>query len=125
VPRVIHFEIHADQPERAVKFYAGVFGWEITKWDGPMPYWLIKTGSGGPGIDGGLMPRQGPPPGDRQPVNSYVCTLDVPNLDEYLGKVQAAGGHQVVDKMHIPGVGWIAYVKDTEGNILGLIQPER
>jgi len=54
MPRIIHFEIHADTPERAVKFYQELFGWEFTKWEGPMPYWLIKTGPDGqPGINGG------------------------------------------------------------------------
>ena len=57
MPRVIHFEIHADDPERAVRFYREIFGWEINKWPGPHDYWLIKTGANAPGIDGGLMRR--------------------------------------------------------------------
>src|SRR5213078_3335736 len=58
--RVIHFEIHAENPDRAVKFYKDLFGWEFTKWDGPQPYWLIKTGPDGqPGINGGMVPRRG------------------------------------------------------------------
>ena len=43
--RVVHFEIHADDPERAVKFYRGVFGWDVTKWDGPVDYWLVDHGA--------------------------------------------------------------------------------
>ena len=79
MPRVIHFEIHADNPERAVKFYTDLFGWQFTKWAGPMDYWLIVTGPDGqPGINGGLMRRHGPAPVEGQPVNSYVCTCDVP-----------------------------------------------
>jgi predicted enzyme related to lactoylglutathione lyase len=54
MPRPIHFEIPADRPERAISFYQQVFGWQFQKWDGPMPYWLVKTGADGPGIDGGL-----------------------------------------------------------------------
>jgi predicted enzyme related to lactoylglutathione lyase len=123
MPRVVHFEIHAADPERAVAFYGRVFGWEFSKWDGPMPYWLIRTGPAGtPGIDGGLVLRQGAPPAEGQAVNAYVCTVDVPALDDSLGKVAGAGGTQVVPKMPIPGIGWLAYVKDTEGNILGLMQ---
>ena len=41
--RVVHFEIHAENPERAVRFYTAVFGWTITKWDGPFDYWLVST----------------------------------------------------------------------------------
>jgi predicted enzyme related to lactoylglutathione lyase len=123
MPRVVHFEIHAADPERAVKFYTSVFGWEMTKWDGPADYWLIRTGPDGePGINGGLLRRHGPPPAEMQPVNSFVCTVDVPNTDEFVGKATAAGGTVALPKMAVPSVGWLAYVKDTEGNILGLMQ---
>ena len=58
MPRVVHFEISADKPERATEFYKKVFGWNIQKWDGPQPYWLVATGSKSePGIDGGIMNR--------------------------------------------------------------------
>src|SRR5438128_828489 len=75
VPRVSHFEIHADDPERAIKFYSDLFGWQFKKRDGPMPYWLVTTGPDSePGINGGLMKRMGPGPADMQLVNAYVCT---------------------------------------------------
>ena len=57
-----------------------------------------------------------------QPVNSFVCTVDVPNVDEYFAKALAAGGSAAVPKMPVPGIGWLAYVKDTEGNIVGMMQ---
>ena len=60
MPRVIHFEIHADDPSRAVKFYTEVFGWKIEKWQGPMDYWLVYTGKEEPGIDGAIMKREQP-----------------------------------------------------------------
>ncbi len=123
MPRVIHFEIHAEQPERAIKFYRDVFAWEFTKWDGPMPYWLIKTGpETQPGINGGLIQRRGAIDGEA--VIAYVCTVDTPAVDEYLAKVLRNGGTLAVPKMPIPGVGWLAYSKDTEGNIFGLMQPD-
>ena len=60
MPRVVHFEIHAEDPERAVAFYTRVFDWQFSKWDGPMPYWLIKTGPDDQrGINGGLLRRHG------------------------------------------------------------------
>ena len=121
--RVVHFEIHAADPERAVAFYEQVFEWTITKWEGPVPYWLVKTGDEGErGIDGGLMIRQGPPPEEGQPVNAYVCTMDVPDVDAFLQRVSKAGGTIAVPKMPVPGIGWMAYVKDTEGNIFGMMQ---
>jgi hypothetical protein len=113
MPRIVHFEIPADDPAKLQKFYGDVFGWQFQKWDGPMPYWLITTGpEGTPGINGGMMPKN---PG--QPI---VNTIDVPSVDEYAKKVEAHGGTIVVPKMAIPGVGWLAYFKDPEGNITGI-----
>jgi uncharacterized protein len=123
MPRVVHFEIHAEQPERAIRFYTALFAWEFKKWDGPMPYWLITTGPPDkPGINGGLMARMGPI--DGQAVIAYVCTVDVANLDHTLQAVTANGGSLVLPRMAIPGVGWLAYAKDTEGNIFGIMQPD-
>lgn len=125
MPRVIHFEIHADNPDRAVVFYSTVLGWHFTKWSGPIDYWLIKTGEREqPGIDGGMMRRHGAAPANGQPVSAYVCTVDVPNIDEYLTKATGHGGSVALPKMPIPNIGWLAYIKDTEGNILGLMQPD-
>jgi predicted enzyme related to lactoylglutathione lyase len=121
--RVIHFEIQAENPDRAIKFYKNLFGWEFTKWDGPQPYWLVKTGPDGqPGINGGLLPRRGAI--DGQAVIAYVCTVDTTSVDESVKKAQANGGTNVVPKMPIPGIGWLAYCKDTEGNIFGMMQSD-
>ena len=123
MPRVIHFEIHAENPERALKFYQGLFDWQFQKWDGPMDYWTITTGKDSEkGINGGMIRRMGPPPVAMAAVNAYVCTVDVPALDEYVAKAVKAGGTVALAKMPIPGIGWLAYIKDTEGNILGMMQ---
>lgn len=125
MPRVVHFEIHADNPERARKFYGDLFGWEFTQFGGPMDYWIIRTGSEGqPGIDGGIMRRMGAPPADGQPVNAYVCTVDVDQLDESLEKALSSGGRLAAPKMAIPKIGWLAYAKDPEGNIFGMMQAD-
>jgi hypothetical protein len=72
--RVVHFEIHADNPERAAAFYRKVFDWQITKWDGPADYWLITTGPDSePGINGAIVQRQGPINGDS--VFSRSCFI--------------------------------------------------
>ena len=119
--RVVHFEIHADDPERAVKFYKNIFKWEFKKWEGPMEYWLIMTGpSGEQGIDGGLMKRNEKEKGER--INSYVCTIDVPDIDDFTKKIKDNGGKIVMKKNSIPKVGWFAYCKDTEGNFFGIMQ---
>ncbi len=125
MPRVVHFEIHATNPEKAIPFYEQIFGWQFGKWNGPEEYWLILTGPDGQtGINGGLMRRRGPAPAEGQPVNSYVCTIEVPALDEFLGQVTSSGGTVAAPKMAIPGVGWLAYAKDPDGNIFGMMQPD-
>ena len=114
MPRVVHFEIHADDPERAVKFYQDVFGWKIAKWEGPQDYWLITTGPDDePGINGGLMKRM-------DPSASTWNTVEVPSVDEFTAKIVESGGKVVVPKTAIPGVGYQAYCQDTESNVFGL-----
>lgn len=123
MPRVIHFEIHAGDPDRAVKFYESMFGWTFQKWEGPMDYWLVTTGPDSqPGINGGLLRRQGEI--DGQAVIAYVCTIDVENIDASIAKAQSLGSQVVVPKMPIPGMGWLVYYKDTEGNIFGMMQAD-
>ena len=123
--RIVHFEIHASDPARAATFYTEAFGWEIEKWDGPMEYWMIKTGPKDEmGIDGGMMRRQGDAPTDGAAVNSFPCTLMVENLDESMEKVIELGGKEAVPKSAIPGMGWLGYCKDTEGNIFGMMQAD-
>ena len=121
--RVIHFEIHAGDPDRAAKFYESLFGWTFQKWEGPMDYWLVTTGPDSqPGINGGLLRRQGEI--DGQAVIAYVCTVDVENIDAAITKAQSLGSQVVVPKMPIPGMGWLVYCKDTEGNIFGMMQAD-
>lgn len=123
--RVVHFEIHADEPQRAMAFYARVFGWEFSPWGGDI-YWTIRTGPGDqPGIDGGLIPRRGAAPAEGAPVNAFPCTIQVDSVERALELVVAAGGAVAVPRMAIPGVGWLAYFKDTEGNIVGLMNEDR
>jgi predicted enzyme related to lactoylglutathione lyase len=118
--RVIHFEIHANNPQRAIEFYSNLFGWEFTKWDGPQDYWLIKTGAPDtPGINGGMIPRQGTIDGTA--VIAYVCTIDVGSVDTAIQKIEVLGGTIALPKMAIPGIGWLAYGKDPEGNIFGIM----
>jgi predicted enzyme related to lactoylglutathione lyase len=119
MPRVGHFLVNADNPERARIFYEKVFGWEFSKWDGPIDYWMINTGGEDePGIDGGLLKRQDP--------NSKIeNVIEVPSVDEYMKRVKEKGGTLVSPtKMPIPGVGYIAWFRDTEGNVLGIMETD-
>ena len=114
--RVVHFEITADDVERARKFYE-IFGWEISPSGTPgVDYWLAHTGEGATGINGAIMPRAYDP----QPVINWVGVSD---LDDMIDKVKAAGGEIVGERQAVPGIGDTIYAKDTEGNTFGMIQP--
>ncbi len=117
MPRPVHFELPADDPDRAVKFYSDVFGWKFNKWDGPQEYWLISTGEG-PGIDGGMLRRPHPGAGT-------VNTIGVSSVDDSVKAVEAAGGKVALPKMAIPGVGYLAYCTDPEGTMFGMMQPDK
>jgi predicted enzyme related to lactoylglutathione lyase len=122
--RVIHFEIHAADPDRALTFYTGVFGWKAEKAGGPVDYWLVTTGPGEEaGINGAIMRRMGSEPSSDQAVNSFVNTIQVSSLEETERAVPEAGGEQVLPRQEIPGVGKLAYFKDPEGNIFGALEP--
>ena len=70
--RVVHFEIQASQPQQLIDFYTTLLGWDFRQWGGP-DYWLIETGPADQaGINGGLLPRQGPAPLEMQAVNAFV-----------------------------------------------------
>jgi predicted enzyme related to lactoylglutathione lyase len=126
--RVVHFEIHAQDMDKMEKFYTDVFGWKFTRMGEAMGnYRVIVTGEGaGPSvgsINGGMTQRRGdlPKPGDA--VNAYVCIVGVENIDETIAKLEAAGGMLALAKMDVPTVGLLAYYKDPEGNIFGILQP--
>lgn len=114
--RVIHFELPVDDPERAKEFYEKIFGWKVEKWEGPMDYWLVMTGNEKePGIDGGFSKKS-------DYLKTTTNTIEVPSFDEYAAKIKENGGQQLSDKQHIEGVGYMAYFKDTENNIFGIME---
>jgi predicted enzyme related to lactoylglutathione lyase len=124
MPRVVHFEIQASRPQELIEFYSSLFGWTFHPW-GENEYWLVETGpEDSPGINGGLLPRRGATPEEGQPANSFVCTVEIESVDDTLERAVGLGGKLAVPKMPIPGVGWLAYLKDPDGNILGLMQPD-
>jgi predicted enzyme related to lactoylglutathione lyase len=127
MPRPVHFEIHAADTGRARRFYSELFGWKFEQWPGPQEYWLITTGPDGtPGINGGMVKRMGEAPKDGQALNGYACTVgSVDSVDAIIAKGITLGGVVALPKMAIPGVGWLAYLKDTEGNIFGVMQDDK
>jgi uncharacterized protein len=114
--RVHHFEINADDLERAKKFYEAVFNWKIAKWNGPVEYWNIQTGDSTlPGIDGGLQKRD-----DLEATNQNF--INVSSIEEFMQKVKDRGGTVISPKISIPSVGYCSYFKDTEENLSAMMQ---
>lgn len=124
---LVHFEIHAQDPPRALAFYREVFGWRDNTVPGmEQQYWLLTAREEGqPGINGGLLVRRGPPPQDGAAVNAFVCILQVQDLEATHAKVLRHGGTVALPPFDVPGVGRVFYGKDTEGNLFGVLQPAR
>ena len=114
--RVIHFDLSADNPERAAEFYRSVFNWKVNKWEGPEDYWLIQTGTEEePGVTGGVAGRI-------KPNDTTAVVFDVESVDKAVKKVLDSGGIIREEKKAIPGVGYLIMCKDTEGNTFGIMQ---
>lgn len=113
--RVIHFEIPSDNPEVSGEFYSKCFGWTTNQW-GEEAYFLATTGDDDkPGINGAIMKK-------RHADQPVVSTIEVDSIEKAIFRIESYGGTIVVPKMPVPGVGWLAYFKDPDGNIFGVTQ---
>jgi predicted enzyme related to lactoylglutathione lyase len=118
--RVVHFEIPYDDGERARRFYKEAFDWELQEMPG-MDYTLVVSGPSGdrgptePGfINGGMLARK------ESAASGPVVVMDVPSIDAALQTIERLGGSTVVAKQPVGAMGFTAYVKDSEGNVIGL-----
>jgi uncharacterized protein len=117
MPKIVHFEIPADDAERAVGFYRDTLGWEISRF-GEEPYWLVRAGDEEePGANGALVGRD-------VLHQSPVLIAGVADIDDVLSRARKCGGEVAQGKLPVPGVGWSAYIRDPEGNTIGLFQPD-
>ena len=127
--RIVHFEIHAEKPERAMDFYKTVFDWSFEKYEGmDQDYWGIMTAekdSKEPGINGGLLFRDGSVCPPNSSPNAFVCTVAVSDIDQTIIAIEKAGGRLAMPKFAIPGMAWQAYYTDTEGNIFGIHEADK
>ncbi len=116
MPRVAHFECHADDPERVAAFYREVFGWRIRRTADPQYLLLFSGDTGEPGIDGAVMPRIA--------GSSYTNSIEVASIHDVGLRVIRAGGEVLMAERTVPGLGRIAYCADAEGNVFGLLERE-
>ena len=119
---IVHFEIPADDTERAAKFYREMFGWKLNRWENPngMEYWMVETVPTDekgmptrPGVNGGMMRRMYP---GQQPVN-YIA---VESVDDAVAKAERLGAKVMMGKTPVPGMGWFAQLTDPEGNVIAV-----
>lgn len=125
--RPVHFEIQADDLERAKAFYAEVFGWSFEDYSamtGSAYFGVVTGAEGEPGINGGLLPRPAPAPAAEQGTNAAVLTMAVEDFDAVAERVAAAGGRVALPKYALPGMAWQGYFIDTEGNTFGIHQAD-
>ena len=119
MPTITHFDISADDIERARKFYTELFNWKFEKAPGPTEYYLIttKNDKGEKGVDGGMAKRE-------KPEDTITNFIDVSSVDEYCDKVELLGGKVVVPKQTVPFYGYLAVCVDTENNTFGLFETD-
>lgn len=115
----IYFEIQADNPPRAVRFYTQVFGWKFDEIPGlPVAYWRIETG----GSRGGLLQRPAKTPPPQSGTNAFVCSFEVENFDATAKIIEQLGGIVALPKFAVPNTCWQGYFVDPEGNTFGIFQ---
>ncbi len=127
--KVVHFEIPADDMDRAKKFYGSIFGWELQDMpmEGGRNYTIVRTvpvdekthmpkESGA--INGGIFKRQ-------ELLKTPSLVIEVSSIDEKMKSVESSGGKIVQPKKPIGDMGFVAYFKDTEGNVIGLWQDSK
>jgi predicted enzyme related to lactoylglutathione lyase len=123
--KVVHFEIHAKDQVKMQKFYEEAFGWKFTNMGPKMGnYLVIETGKKADiGIGGGMNSVPTHTVKDGEPINAFVSIIGVEDIVESVEKVKTAGGKVVEEIIDMPTVGKIAYCKDPEGNLFGIIEP--
>jgi hypothetical protein len=115
--RIVHFELSTKNRTRAKTFYEKVFDWTFQDVPG-IDYTLIETGNeGDPGINGGFFSEE-------DHAQNVINTIDIKNIDDVIKKVQDAGGTVTVPKTSMAGIGYLCYIKDTEGNIMGVMESD-
>jgi predicted enzyme related to lactoylglutathione lyase len=115
--RVVHFEIPVDDPDRARRFYESAFGWSFQGY-GDQPYWLTEIGQEGDvGIEGALA--------GREEIHQHpVVVIGVDDIAQSVQQARKAGAEVLLERQAVPTMGWSAYVRDPEGNVVGMWQAD-
>jgi predicted enzyme related to lactoylglutathione lyase len=114
-----YFEIQSSEPDRDIKFYKEVFGWEFIREEFvPIEYYRIETN----GLKGGLLKRPAKAPPTETGTNAYTCSIEVRNFDKTSESIQKNGGQVALPKFAIPGRCWQGYFIDPDHNVFGIFE---
>jgi predicted enzyme related to lactoylglutathione lyase len=114
-----YFEIQSSEPERDIKFYKEVFGWEFIREEFvPIEYYRIETN----GLKGGLLKRPAKVPPTEMGTNAFTCSIQVGNFDKTSESIQKNGGQVALPKFAIPGRCWQGYFIDPDHNVFGIFE---
>jgi hypothetical protein len=118
MPTIVHFDVPAEDVERAKIFYSALLGWKYESYP-EMQYNLITTTNldGTPGVGGGMGKRM-------EPSQRMLNYFGVSSIDAAMNQVKTLGGKVLTEKMAVPGMGFLANCMDTEGNMFGLWQED-
>ena len=116
--RMTHFEISPATPIKSMVFYNQVFGWTF-KPSANNRKWIAITGSKEHQVLGNPFQKKA------TTAQSLTNAIEVKDVDAVLSMIQQEGGEVIVPKMAIPGIGWLAYFKDLEQNVFGVMQSDK
>lgn len=116
---IAYFEIQASEPEKLIKFYKNIFGWNFVKEEwAPIEYYRIETD----GINGGLLKRPAKTPPQECGTNAFTCSIEVSSFDDIAKKILENGGKVALPKFAVPGRCWQGYFVDIDNNVFGIFQ---
>ena len=120
IPTIAHFDLPADNIDRAKKFYEKLFDWKFNQVPMPIPFFLIETKdlNGNPGVGGGMGER-------KLPGQTTMNYIGVPSVEDYITKVKKLGGNIIMPITAVTGWGYLAICVDTENNTFGLWQEDK
>jgi predicted enzyme related to lactoylglutathione lyase len=117
-----HIAINADDMDRTMAFYSGLFGWRFNRWGPPDSNFYQIDRPTAPVVRAAMQERR--EIGDGSRMTGFECTIAVDDLAATLARVTELGGRIVSEPFTIPTVGTLAWLEDPSGNAVGVMQYE-
>jgi predicted enzyme related to lactoylglutathione lyase len=114
----VHVELNTPDTENAKAFYSKLFDWKLS--DVPNPaaptgtYTMVDVGQG---TGGGIMKQVAGGP------SGWLAYVGVEDIQASTSKAKSLGAEVMKDVTEVPGMGWLSFIRDPTGSVLGLWQP--